>query len=174
MGERICIMKDGEIVQVGRPMDVYRNPVNTFVAGFLASPPMNLLGGRIEAMGDGGVSAISGRLAFKIPAALAKGFASHAGKPVILGLRPEDFYLDPGSARQPAPVGVEVITTEILGPEVILVASTGGQNAAEIQVRMPRDFRALPGEKVTLQFDLSEIQIFDAASTRALPRTPQD
>ncbi len=48
MGQRICIMKDGEIVQVGAPMEVYRNPANTFVAGFLASPPMNLLPGRFS------------------------------------------------------------------------------------------------------------------------------
>ena len=49
MGQRICIMKDGEIVQVGAPMEVYRNPANTFVAGFLASPPMNLVAGRLRA-----------------------------------------------------------------------------------------------------------------------------
>ncbi|WP_373504056.1 ABC transporter ATP-binding protein [Aestuariivirga sp.] len=170
MGERICIMKDGEIVQVGHPMDVYRNPVNTFVAGFLASPPMNLLGGRLEAVGDESVKVHSGSIAFTIPAAMAKGFISHAGKPVTLGLRPEDFYLTAESARHTAPVGVEVITTEVLGPEVILVASTGGENAAEIQVRMPRDFRASPGEKVMLHFDLSQIQIFDITTTRALPR----
>ena len=48
MGERICIMNDGEIVQVGAPMEVYRNPADTFVAGFLASPPMNLVAGRLE------------------------------------------------------------------------------------------------------------------------------
>src|SRR5215468_4698508 len=46
MGQRICIMKDGRIVQVGPPLEVYRNPANTFVAGFLASPPMNLLAAR--------------------------------------------------------------------------------------------------------------------------------
>ena len=49
MGERICIMKDGHIVQVGEPLEVYRNPANTFVAGFLASPPMNLIDGRLVA-----------------------------------------------------------------------------------------------------------------------------
>ena len=49
MGERICIMKDGRIVQVGEPLEVYRNPANTFVAGFLASPPMNLIDGRLVA-----------------------------------------------------------------------------------------------------------------------------
>ena len=170
MGERICIMKDGEIVQVGRPMDVYRNPVNTFVAGFLASPPMNLLGGRLEAANDGGVKAISGSMTLAIPAALAKGFLGHAGQPVTLGLRPEDFYLTAGAATHTALVSVEVIATEVLGPEVILVAGTGSEVSTEIQVRMPRDFRASHGEKIALYFDLSQIQIFDSTTTRALPR----
>ena len=60
MGERICIMKDGRVVQVGPPLEVYRNPANTFVAGFLASPPMNLLPARLEADAAGGVAATHG------------------------------------------------------------------------------------------------------------------
>ncbi len=171
MGERICIMKDGEIVQVGRPMDVYRNPADTFVAGFLASPPMNLLAGRLEAGRDGAVIATSGKLTFAIPASHSKGFLSHVGKSVTLGLRPEDFHLSAAVARNMAPVSVEVITTEVLGPEVILVAKTGDDAAADVQVRMLRDFRAPPGSKVDLHFDVSEMQIFDSLTTRALPRT---
>ena len=171
MGERICIMKDGEIVQVGQPMDVYRNPVNTFVAGFLASPPMNLLVGRLEAGPNGAVTARSASLSFAIPARQAKGFLTHIGKPVTLGLRPEDFHLSATAAKHTALVSVEAVTTEVLGPEVILVASTGGEQAAEIQARMPRSFRASPGEKIRLNFDLEQMQIFDAVTTRALPRT---
>ncbi len=53
MGERICIMRDGRVIQTGPPMEVYRNPADTFVAGFLASPPMNLLQARLVAEGDG-------------------------------------------------------------------------------------------------------------------------
>ena len=173
MGERICIMKDGEIVQIGRPMEVYLNPVNIFVAGFLASPPMNLLAGRLEAGDDGGVYAHSGNISFVIPAAHAKGFLSHIGKPVTLGMRPEDFYLSSNAAKLVAVVSVEAVTTEVLGPEVILVADTGNKEAPEIQARMPRDFRATPGGKISLFFDLNQIQIFDSVTTRALPRSGQ-
>lgn len=171
MGERICIMKDGEIVQVGQPMEVYRNPVNTFVAGFLASPPMNLLTGRLDAGSHGAVIARSANLSFAIPADQAKGFLTHIGKPVTLGLRPEDFHLSAVAAKHTAPLSVEAVTTEVLGPEVILVASTGGKQDPEIQARMPRDFRASPGQRIDLFFDLSQIQIFDSVTTRALPRT---
>ena len=171
MGERICIMKDGEIVQIGRPMEVYLNPVNVFVAGFLASPPMNLLPGRLEAGGDGSVYAHAGNISLAIPATHAKGLLDHIGKPVTLGLRPEDFHLSNGAAKYMAGLSVETVTTEVLGPEVILVAGTGSKEAPEIQARMPRDFRAAPGEKISLYFDLSQIQVFDSVTTRALPRS---
>ena len=48
MGDRICIMNKGEVVQIGKPLEVYRNPADTFVARFLGNPPMNLLAGRLE------------------------------------------------------------------------------------------------------------------------------
>src|SRR6185369_11517031 len=68
MGERICIMKDGRIVQVGPPLEVYRNPANIFVAGFLASPPMNLLDARVVAEG-GRLAVHHGELRLPVPAA---------------------------------------------------------------------------------------------------------
>ncbi len=171
MGERICIMKDGEIVQVGQPMEVYHNPVNTFVAGFLASPPMNLLPGRLEAARNGTIKAITGSLCILIPESQAKGFLSHVGRSVTLGLRPEDFHLSDNAATHTASLVVEAVTTEILGPEVVLVASLGGENVPEIHARMPRNFRAVPGEQVHLHFDISQIQIFDSSTSRALPRS---
>lgn len=168
MGERICIMKDGEIVQVGRPMDVYRNPVNTFVAGFLASPPMNLLSGRLESVGGGRLTALSGKLSLSVPESLGAMFASHSGKPVIIGLRPEDFHLTPLAGQPTSSLTVEVITTEVLGPEVILVADAGSEDGRELHIRMPRDFRANPGYRLTLHFDMSAIKLFDPVTTRVL------
>jgi multiple sugar transport system ATP-binding protein len=170
MGERICIMKDGEIIQVGAPMDVYRNPANTFVAGFLASPPMNLLEGRLDASSNGTIDAVIGDARLQIPASLAAGFQTHHGKAVIIGLRPEDFHLSAAAARHAVELTVVAITTEVLGPEVILVGNLAHASGPEVQVRMPRDFFARPDEAVKLYFDLSQIQIFDSTTTRALPR----
>jgi multiple sugar transport system ATP-binding protein len=170
MGERICIMKDGEIIQVGAPMDVYRNPANTFVAGFLASPPMNLLEGRLLASSNGSIDAVIGDTRLKIPASLAAGFQSHITKSVIIGLRPEDFHLSAVAARHAVELTVVAITTEVLGPEVILVGNLAHARGPELQVRMPRDFLARPDEAVKLYFDLTKIQIFDSTTTRALPR----
>src|SRR5258706_10992130 len=90
MGERICIMKDGRIVQVGAPLEVYRNPVNIFVAGFLASPPMNLVDGRLNSPGKGDLEAVVGAAHLSVPAAFRDGYSSHVGQRVTVGLRPED------------------------------------------------------------------------------------
>ncbi|MGE4252094.1 MAG: ABC transporter ATP-binding protein [Parvibaculaceae bacterium] len=165
MGERICIMKDGVIVQVGAPMEVYRNPADTFVAGFLASPPMNLLPGRLSPQGV----SFAG-IDLPLPQPLRDAFVSPAGEGVVVGLRPEDFHLSRDAARLPAPVEVTAIATEVLGPEVILVGALGGADRAEIHVRCPRDFRAGPGAVTTFFYDLSELQLFDAQTTKALKR----
>ena len=169
MGQRICIMKDGHIVQVGAPLEVYRNPVNTFVAGFLASPPMNLVEGRLEPSGNGGLEAVVGTARFNVPAAFRSGYASHVGAGATIGLRPEDFHLSPVGQESSA-VNVRAVAVELLGPEVILVAELGGPGGPEVMARMPRDFEARPGTDLTLHYDLSQLHVFDAASGNVLRR----
>jgi multiple sugar transport system ATP-binding protein len=122
MGERICIMRDGVVVQTGPPMAVYREPVDTFVAGFLASPPMNLLEGRLEPAAGGGLAAALDGASLRLPDDQAERVHRHAGQAVIIGLRPEDFHLAPERGQ---PVDAHAVATEVLGPEVILVASLG-------------------------------------------------
>ncbi|MEZ5923247.1 MAG: ABC transporter ATP-binding protein [Hyphomicrobiaceae bacterium] len=168
MGERICIMKDGVIVQVGAPMQVYRNPANTFVAGFLANPPMNLLPGVLDS-GEGGLQIRLGETRLPLPTVRADAYQKHAGKAVTVGLRPEDFHL---SARPGAttPVAVWVIAGETLGPEVIVVGELGGRGGPEVHAKAPRDFVAKPGATVELHYDLGEIHVFDAETGVALRR----
>jgi ABC-type sugar transport system ATPase subunit len=168
MGQRICIMKDGEIVQVGAPMEVYRYPADTFVAGFLASPPMNLVAGRLEA--SGGLTAIAGEARFALPQAFASAYAAQSGNPITVGLRPEDFHLSARDLKQPQGVPVIAVATEVLGPEVILVCGMGGKGGPEIQVRCPRDFTAAPGQPLDLHYDLSQIHLFDKSTGKALQR----
>jgi ABC-type sugar transport system ATPase subunit len=169
MGERICIMRDGVIVQVGAPMEVYRNPADTFVAGFLASPPMNLLRGRRS---PEGVSL--GSCDLPLPPALRKAFADHASAEVIVGLRPEDFHLHRDAARMTTPVEVVCVATEVLGPEVILVGALPGAGDSEVHIRCPRDFRARPGAATEFFYDLTELQLFDAKTTKTLKRATID
>jgi ABC-type sugar transport system ATPase subunit len=167
MGERICIMNHGRIVQVGPPMEVYRNPASTFVAGFLASPPMNLLDARIEGERDGRLRVVCGSLALALSGADTGAYAAWRDRAVVLGIRPEDIYerqVDP--AMQP--VQVQVVALEALGPEIILVASVPG--AAEILARMPASFTAPIGGERRLHIDPADIQLFDPGTTYVIPR----
>jgi ABC-type sugar transport system ATPase subunit len=136
-------MKDGVVVQMGPPMDVYRNPANTFVAGFLANPPMNLVPGRLDAAG-GGLALHVGAMRLALPGALAQAYRSHAGQEVTAGFRPEDFSLGPKGGMT-APVPLSVIAGETLGPEVIVVGEIGGKGGPEVHAKAPRDFVAKPG-----------------------------
>jgi ABC-type sugar transport system ATPase subunit len=86
---------------------------------------------------------------------------------VIIGLRPEDFHL---SSERGQPVDTYVVAIEVLGPEVILVASLGHPGNPEIMIRCPRGFTAGPDERLAFYYDPREIHLFDLATKRALPR----
>jgi multiple sugar transport system ATP-binding protein len=164
MGERICIMKDGRVVQVGPPLEVYRNPADTFVAGFLASPPMNLLRSRVEADAAGMLAAVHGALRVTIPPGCDA--ARFSGGPVVLGIRPEDLYDHP--IADGVAVDLRVVALEALGPETVLVAEIPG--GAEISARLGRAFTAAVGANQRLYLDPGQIHLFDPATSLAVPR----
>lgn len=101
---------------------------------------------------------------------MAEAYAGHAGGGAILGLRPEDFHLSGGGLALSQAIQVSVVALEVLGPEVILVCELGGKGGPEIMVRCPRDFFATPGQSLTLHYDLTQIHVFDKATTKALKR----
>jgi ABC-type sugar transport system ATPase subunit len=166
MGERICIMKDGRVVQVGPPLEVYRNPANTFVAGFLASPPMNLLPARLEAVGAEGPVAVHGSLRLPLPPLYDP--SSCRDGPIVLGIRPEDLYDRPVAGA--VAVDLRVIAVESLGPETILVAEIPG--GGEMSARLGRGFTAPVGATQRLHLDVSQIHLFEPDTGMALPRRP--
>ena len=165
MGERICIMNEGRIVQVGSPLEVYRNPANLFVAGFLASPPMNLLQARIS-MSDSRPTLRCGQLSLPIPSAYATDSIPSAGTPVVLGIRPEDVYDHeiPGGIS----IDAKIVAIEALGPETVVVGDIPG--VAEISARIGRSFSAPNGSVQRFSFDPSQFHIFDAQTTLAFRR----
>jgi len=166
MGERICIMRGGRVVQVGKPLEVYRNPADTFVAGFLASPPMNLLPGRLEADELTGLVAVHGSLRVPIPREFEPAYGAYTNKPVILGIRPEDIYDQPlvGGVS----IDVRVVAVEALGPETVLV--TDIPDGAEASARLGRGFSARAGAMQRLFINPGQLQLFDPATTLAIPR----
>ncbi len=168
MGHRICIMNKGVVVQVGRPMDVYRDPADMFVAQFLGSPPMNLLPARIEAEGAG-ARIVLDALSFELEQLPPEAAALVTQGQAVLGLRPEDIYeaTDPHAQPHMRQLQVRVVTIEPLGAETlaILALDPSGQ---EITARFGRDCALRAGEATTVALDLHAAHLFDPVSTRAI------
>ncbi|MBD9375159.1 ATP-binding cassette domain-containing protein [Rhizobium sp. ARZ01] len=164
MGDRICIMRDGYIEQVGAPLDVYANPVNTFVAQFLASPAMNLIPARLTAAG-GALSIDAGPVSGVLPGAQSALYARAAAEPVMLGLRAEDLLTEP--TPDTLPVTGKVVMREALGAENLIGIEAGG---VTVSARTGRHFLPAFGDQVTLHADMDAMHLFNAASGAAYPR----
>ncbi len=124
LGDRVVVMKDGLVQQVGDPMELYNEPANRFVAGFIGSPAMNFLTVRLAGE-NGGLWAEAEGIRIKVPAALTARLDPYAGKELTLGVRPEDLSIaGDGDAKDLTfPAAVEVI--ERLGSEILLDVAVG-------------------------------------------------
>src|SRR5262245_40223628 len=171
LGQRICIMNGGRIVQVGAPLEVYKRPANTFVASFLGNPPMNLLPARI--------TEAKGRLLLKLGEELleleaARYPALMAGAEVTLGIRPENVATQTNAAQGSrfAKIPAEIAQIEALGAETILTARIPGV-ASELLARLGPDGDTTVGERRTLLLDRNAIHLFDAAGVRVAAHAPE-
>ena len=175
MGDRICIMNRGETVQIGKPLEVYRAPADTFVARFLGSPAMNLLAATLRRDGAGHRLDLAGTtvpVADCYPPAVLAPFVD---RPIIAGIRPEDIYetaTQPGCAR-PAGVTASIVAVEPLGAETLLMLSLPAQSE-ECIARVGRDTLRRHGEAATLFLDAAALHLFDPGTTKALPRATAD
>jgi multiple sugar transport system ATP-binding protein len=173
LGQRIGVMKDGKLLQIADSMTLYNQPVNRFVAGFIGSPPMNFLAGRIEDRTPLVFSHDSFRLNLS-PVLCAK-LGAAKGKPVVLGVRPEGLLLgarghdrnppgDSGSCPKPElRAAVEVV--EQMGNETIAYLRAGDET---LVARLAPADAPRPGESVTVSFVPDRIHFFDAATEQAL------
>ncbi|MBN9671614.1 ABC transporter ATP-binding protein [Roseibium aggregatum] len=164
MGDRICIMRNGSIEQVGAPLEVYAKPRNTFVAQFLAAPAMNLIEARLSAEGEV-VTLDAGPVAGPLPEREAALYRASVGQGLLFGLRAEDILTRPKPGAQ-AFEGI-VTVLEALGPENLIVVEAGEQS---VSVRADRHFLPRIGEKITLYADLAHMHLFDASSGDAIAR----
>ncbi len=126
LGDRICVLKDGLVQQMGTPTEVFDNPANMFTAGFIGTPPMNLIRGVLERSGEG-VRFSGNGLSATLPAAIAARVAAYDGQEVCLGLRPKAMTLaryanieDAGTVWKG-----KVAVTEMLGEEALLHVAHG-------------------------------------------------
>jgi len=173
MGDRICIMNKGEVVQTGRPLDVYRQPADMFVARFLGNPPMNLLEAQLDLSGAAPMLSLDGTsLALRDWAAPA--FAGREDKAVVLGVRPEDLYeapVDMGGGPHHL-LDAKVDAVEPLGAETILMLSLGAAGRAqELVARVGRTTCLRAGDRTRIALDTAALHLFEPATGRSIPRT---
>ena len=177
MGQRICIMDHGKVVQVGTPLDVYRHPANTFVASFLGNPPMNLMPSELVQAGSG-LSARLGELLLPLAAYDPASLGPQANRPVMLGIRPEDMYLPgqaPAGREHLATITAKISVVESLGAETILILALegGAVGTPEFAARVGRDCRARRGDRIEILVDLAALHVFDRQSGSSVgTRTP--
>ncbi len=161
LGDRVAIMAGGIIRQHGSPMQLYRAPVDRFVAGFLGTPPMNFLNGRVEMQRgtpvfiEGAPSAsATGATRITLPAAWTERLSTHINTPIVLGIRPQAMELvtDTHVAGANSTITLPVSLVEPLGDQMDLTCSTPAPNSHTLIARVQaREITA--GRLITLAID---------------------
>ncbi|MEO8756728.1 MAG: sn-glycerol-3-phosphate ABC transporter ATP-binding protein UgpC [Devosia sp.] len=147
MADRIVVMHDGVIEQIGTPLELYDRPANLFVAGFIGSPAMNMIAGKVD--GSNFVAADGTRIALSNPP------ANSSGRAVTLGVRPEHFSLDENG------VAAEILTVEPTGSETQVVARFAGN---EITGAFRERVTTRPGQMLKITPAPDSVHLFDAES----------
>ncbi|MCL7713727.1 ABC transporter ATP-binding protein [Stenotrophomonas mori] len=163
LGQRIVVLNEGRVQQIDTPMALYRRPANRFVAGFLGSPAMNMLEGRLERRDDG--QAVLDMGAERLPLGRPRLPEGSAGRAVVVGVRPE--HLQPGTGE--AAFAATLESVEPVGNEVFVNLRLGSR---PLVMRLPpRDLPA-PGATLPVAVDGAALHFFDSASGQRLEPAP--
>jgi len=167
LSERIAVMREGRLAQVGTPLDIYRKPTDLFVAGFVGSPTMNFFDGTIEQK-EGKATIATRAFELALPEPVWQRCKTHKGKTVILGIRPEHIYRR-GSSRIKEVSGntVKAVVTvvEPLGDRVIVEVE---RSDVRFTLVLPEEARMVPEMAVTAVFDMEHCHLFDRASGKRI------
>jgi multiple sugar transport system ATP-binding protein len=167
MGDRICVMRDGNIMQIADPLTLYRQPENMFVAGFIGSPPMNLIKGTVQRR-EGGLffaqSGEAGGLDLPLKGRLDSLAAKHPGKEIVLGIRPEYISNQPPNESSAAAT-LTVQTSEPMGSESLVYFKAG---SGSLIARIQGDHIFHLGENVTVHLDMDKVTFFDPSTENVI------
>jgi multiple sugar transport system ATP-binding protein len=164
LGDRVVVMNHGLIQQVGEPLELYNNPANKYVAGFIGSPPMNF--SNVQIIEDRGtLYATNTAMKIRVPDALRARLAPHTGKAATLGIRPEALRM--ATSTDPADITLDTVVevSEQLGAEVILDVKCAG---AGMVASVDPTVRVKSGEPVRLALDPAGLRFFDAQTELAI------
>jgi multiple sugar transport system ATP-binding protein len=154
MADKIVVMHDGRVEQIGAPLELYDRPDNLFVAGFIGSPAMNMIKGRIRVNGSASFENSAG-----VRFVLGTTPTGSDGRPIVYGVRPEHFLLSDDGAE------AEVQVIEPTGSELQVVAKLGGDDVIAV-FRERHQFK--PGDKIRLKPDPRLIHLFDETTGKRL------
>jgi multiple sugar transport system ATP-binding protein len=161
MGDKLVVMRRGEIQQVGPPEEVYLYPGNVFVAGFIGSPAMNC----VNCRHDPGQNLLNaGSFTWPVPPQYTTALVRHQAQNLIFGIRPEDVSVE--FAHVPQAVPARVYISEPMGKETLLTLETNGTMLKAIT---PPTIRPAIGEPVWIRFDDQAVRLFDRESEEAIP-----
>lgn len=164
LGDRIVVLKDGDIMQMGTPMDLYQQPRNLFVAGFIGSPPINLLKGKISH--DNLFNDAEGNKIFSLEGEIPDYLDEYREKELYIGIRPENILeAAPPAGQVSCRVAVTVTGVEHMGSEIFLYGKAGHER---LVARLSPDSRLHPGSEVILHFNLGKALFFDARSEQRI------
>ena len=166
MGDRIAVMNQGRIMQVGEPREVYYKPANTFVAGFIGSPQMNFIDVTVQVKEDN-IVLDAGSFTINLPGKFRSILDRYNGKSIILGIRPEHMYIEPyvPANIKSIPVSGKVDFVEALGSDTIVHVSLDG---VIIIVKVPGEVRVKIGDNVNVHLSEDAIRLFDKRTGKAL------
>lgn len=167
LGTRIVVMKDGVAQQIDTPQNLYNNPTNLFVAGFIGSPQMNFTKVSVKCEGDD-VRLQNSVFNLVLPKEKADKVRSYDGKEVIMGIRPEDIHDEEiflNLAPEDSKFTSEIRITEMMGAEIYLYF---GVEDKDFTARVNPRSRANVGERLTLAVDKNKIHVFDAETEQAI------
>jgi multiple sugar transport system ATP-binding protein len=165
MGQRIAVMSDGLLQQVGTPQALYDHPINRFVAGFIGSPSMNFI--ETDSPGGQATELTTGDFHFPLPAAFREALQRDDAKRIVVGFRPEHLELGdvPGTV---ASIQGTADVVEYLGNEELLHVTSGGKDIVAI---VDSSHRVRPGDVVQLRLPADKVHLFNAESGASLVRS---
>src|SRR5438874_752180 len=164
LGDRVVVMRDGWVQQVGDPMELYNEPANRFVAGFIGSPAMNFANVRIAAE-NGALWALGESIRLKVPAAMSNRMGPHAGSEMTLGVRPEDLRIAADADPVDMSIDAVVEVVERLGSEILLDVAVGPQTMV---AAVEPTVTAKVHEKLRLAVNPQRLHFFDSETEAAL------
>jgi multiple sugar transport system ATP-binding protein len=160
MGDRVVVMKDGSIQQIGTPVEIYRKPANKFVAGFVGSPSINFVNARLESE-NSSLWLIANDFRVEIPQPHKTKYEKIVGKTVIFGIRPDDLYIDRMDSKTLLTSGAKVEVVEFVGSTVILEVALSSQKLVLV---VDSDSSVKVGQEIDIFFDMHKMCLFDAES----------